>query len=771
MSFDLLKTRRALLVTLLVLLSACGGSDDTTSETAQDTGADAGMDAAGGDDTSADTQTADSASDDADAAPDVEPLRANAGPNVNAYAGDEVTLSGADSTGAATFSWDPGDGSGATAPSSDPTLSHTYSEPGRYRAVLTVENAMGQQRSDEALVTVVNPAVFEPAASSTVAASPDGGWVAVVAPEAGELTVAAVTEEGLGEPTHVPVCAEPRTVTWLDSDTLAAACQGDDRVALLQLDGMEVETLELPYGARPYGVLALDGALWVTLQGRGELARLDEGDAGWEVTARVPVTRDARGVTLLPDGRLAVTRWRSSATHGEIAVVEPTSGEVTRWQLPFVEVPSDSDTETGGVPTWLDTLAVAPDGELLVVPALLANVGVGTALTGEDLTHETTVRAVVFWLDPTTGEVVRSLKQFDDRGFAAAAAFNPWGDYVWVAARGSRAVERLDRFTGGQSGSILNAGFAPSGVATSRDGRWLFVDAHLSRELRQYDVASSSLPTLLASVSTVSSEPWSAEVLLGAQLFNDAFDTRLALDSYIACAHCHLEGASDQLVWDFTGRGEGLRNTIDLRGRAGSGHGPLHWSANFDEPQDFEHDIRGPFGGLGLMTDEDFMSEGRDHPLGTPKAGVSADLDALAAYMTSLADYPRSPWRTDAGELTEAAQRGVALFEQLDCGSCHSGEAMTNSAIVDGEPTLHDVGTLTEASGSRLGGPLPGIDTPTLRGLWDNAPYLHDGSAVTLEEVLTTAAPESVHDTREALSDDERADLIAWLFSLDGSPR
>ena len=51
---------------------------------------------------------------------------------------------------------------------------------------------------------------------------------------------------------------------------------------------------------------------------------------------------------------------------------------------------------------------------------------------------------------------------------------------------------------------------------------------------------------------------------------------------------------------------------------------------------------------------------------------------------------------------------------------------------------LHDVGTGGTTSGSRLGGSLPGIETPTLRGLWESPPYLHDGSARNLAEVFTT---------------------------------
>jgi hypothetical protein len=64
--------------------------------------------------------------------------------------------------------------------------------------------------------------------------------------------------------------------------------------------------------------------------------------------------------------------------------------------------------------------------------------------------------------------------------------------------------------------------------------------------------------------------------------------------------------------------------------------GRLHWSANFDELQDFEGQIRSLAQGSGLMTDAQFNTGTRSQPLGDPKAGVSTDLDALAAYVASL---------------------------------------------------------------------------------------------------------------------------------------
>ena len=65
----------------------------------------------------------------------------------------------------------------------------------------------------------------------------------------------------------------------------------------------------------------------------------------------------------------------------------------------------------------------------------------------------------------------------------------------------------------------------------------------------------------------------------GKQLFYDARDTRLAREGYMSCASCHNDGGGDGRVWDLTGMGEGLRNTVSLRGQRGMAQGFLHWSA------------------------------------------------------------------------------------------------------------------------------------------------------------------------------------------------
>ena len=239
----------------------------------------------------------------------------------------------------------------------------------------------------------------------------------------------------------------------------------------------------------------------------------------------------------------------------------------------------------------------------------------------------------------------------------------------------------------------------------------------------------------VATLSAVGTEKLAANVLLGKKHFYDARDPRLARDRYISCASCHNDGGHDGRVWDLTSLGEGLRNTIALRGRAGA-QGFLHWSANFNEVQDFEGQIRALAGGTGLMSDALFLAGTRSTPLGDAKAGLSTDLDALAAYVASLNAFDPAPARPAAGTLSAAASAGKSVFVALDCAACHAGAAFTGS----GADTRVDIGTIKPSSGSRLGGPLRGIDVPTLRDVWATAPYLHDGSAPTLEAAVQAHA-------------------------------
>jgi len=163
------------------------------------------------------------------------------------------------------------------------------------------------------------------------------------------------------------------------------------------------------------------------------------------------------------------------------------------------------------------------------------------------------------------------------------------------------------------------------------------------------------------------------------------------------------------------------------------------------------------------MSDQAFNSGTVQDPLGDFKTGLSPDLDALATYVESLTEVRASPYRNPNGSLTADAETGKVIFEELQCASCHVGNKFTDSAL----DLFHDVGTIKTTSGQRLGQPLTGLDTPTLKGAWETAPYLHDGSASSLMDVITTANTNDEHGVTSTLSQAEREQLVAYLSQID----
>lgn len=755
------------------------GDGDVGSTSGSGSESESGSESDSGSTESADTETDES---DTDTATDTSAeLDAEAGPDQYAIVEEAVALDGSASTGAALYHWDFGDGTDSGEPSPDPTAEHVYATPGRYYPVLTVFDEMDGSLADNLTVSVTLEPTHQPRATSTVVTEIGGERVAVVSHDASELTVIERVAPGEDAQFEVvdqsPTCAGPRTLSAHEGGGLIA-CPEVDHVQRFTWDDGPGVGWDLPWGSRPTAALMVDDLVVVALAGRGALAiqSILDPSPNFSFIDGFP---DARGLALWPDGRVAVSRWRSPDDRGEITLVDLDTLETELLPLAYDPTPA-SDTEIGGVPSYLDAILVSPTADHVAVPSLQANILHGEYLNGETLTFEFTIRAIVSFLDlePADGQGLIAAsedfdrrKQFDNRGFASAGVHSSRGDYLFVAMRGSRAVERFDTLTSSIAGTLLDVGYAPHGLALSPDDRHLYVHAEFSRELRVYDVSNFDvLPQPIVALATVSAEPLDPEVYRGQQLFNDSFDPRLAKHGYIACAHCHLDGEADRRTWDFTDRGEGLRNTISLLGRGGIAHGPIHWSANFDEVQDFEHDIRGPFAGFGLLDDADWNTGTVSTTLGDPKLGLSEDLDALAAYVESLAEFPRSPYREADGGLTADALAGKALFESptLGCQTCHGGEAMTDSTwLAPADPLLHDVGTITEGSGLRLGEPLTGLDTPTLRGQWNDPPFLHDGSAPTLRDVLTTANPGDLHGMTSQLSPAELDQLVAYLRSLD----
>ena len=710
--------------------------------------------------------------------------------------GAPATLQAGAATGAGpfTYTWDFGDGSPPAGPSSSSSTTHVYAEPGRYPVSVTTTGAQGTTTAAAIQIVYDPPTLPAPTRSGPIVYDASGTRVFNVNPD--NDTVTAIDATTLAKVFEAPVGAGPRTLAFAPDGSLWVACQDDASVSVLRTsDGALLRTIALPRASRPYGIaFRPDGAAaYVSLEagtpswrlragerlyarsttsGRklgfvapGELANvLELHPTSGRVLRALALRGKARGLAVSHDStRLFVTRFVSPhpASEGVVWEVDTATFAALRSLALRFDPGPDTERSGRGVPNYLSSLTLSPNGERLLVPSKKDNTARGLFRDGEPLTFESRTRTIVSAIDLTQGaEDFAARIDLDDRDMAQAVAYSPLGDLFVVATQGSNSLAVFDAKTR-SSLATLPTGRAPQGLVFSPDGTRLFVHAFLSREVTVYDTSElvqglNYNPARIADVSTVASELLAADVLNGKRIFYDASDRRMNLDGYISCASCHLDGGSDGQVWDFTQVGEGLRNTVPLTGRAGVGHGHVHWTANFDEIHDFENDIRLGFAGAGFLLDPDFAAT--ENPLGPPKAGLSSDLDDLAAFVTSLATFPPSPHRRPNGELTADAEQGKAIFQAQGCATCHTPPTYTDGL-------RHDVGTIRPSSGTGIGAPLAGIgfDTPTLRALWQSPPYLHNGAAARLEAVLDEAA----HGGANTLTANARKQLAAYLLQIE----
>jgi YVTN family beta-propeller protein len=683
------------------------------------------------------------------------------------------------------YRWTFGDGTPQTEYSTDTNISHAYAAPGLYTVTVEAIDPDGVITTYSFRQAVyAPPTAKQPTHSSNLAIEPYRARVWMVNQDNDSVSVFdGSTHARIAE---IPVGARPRSLAFAPDGRLWVVNKGDATISIIDPATLAVaQTVALPRASQPFGLaFAPDGgAAYLALEATGRLLKLDA-SSGAE-RGSVAVGAQPRHVSITAAGdRILVSRFvtaplpgegtasvqttvEGQPRGGEVVVVRPTMAVERSIVLRHSDKP-DSLLQGRGVPNYLAPALVSPDGRSAWVPSKQDNILRGTLRDGNNLDFQNTVRAISSRIDlDLLAEDHPARIDHDNSGLGSAAAFHPTGAYLFVALETSRQVAVVDP-VGKAEVYRFAAGRAPDGVAVSADGLTLYVNNFMDRTLGVYDLTrlirfgEFTVP-LVTAAPAIDTDKLAASVLTGKQLFYDAADTRLARDAYISCAACHNDGGADGRTWDFTGLGEGLRNTITLRGRAGA-QGMKHWTANFDEIQDFEGQLRGLGQGTGLMTDEQFHTGTRSQPLGDRKTGLSGDLDALAAYVSSLTASDASPWRNADGTLTAAAVAGRQVFRGAGgCLACHGGTDASDSA----GGTLRNVGTIKKTSGRRLGAPLTGLDTQTLKGAWASAPYLHDGSAATLLDVLTTANAGGLHGSVGSLDAIQRSQLVAYLQQMD----
>jgi mono/diheme cytochrome c family protein len=261
-------------------------------------------------------------------------------------------------------------------------------------------------------------------------------------------------------------------------------------------------------------------------------------------------------------------------------------------------------------------------------------------------------------------------------------------------------------------------------------GSKVYVGNYFADSLSVVDLAADrDTATGAKTIALGPAQPLSA-VRRGELAFNDA---SLCFQGWQSCASCHSSDARvDGLNWDLLN--DGLGNAKNAKSLLFAYKTPPNMA-------------------LGIRANaQQAVRAGFRNILFTLPPEETAS--AVDAYLESLKASP-SPW-LENGQLSKAAARGRKLFfdPKVGCAVCHPADLYT-----DLKP--YDVGTLSR-------GDKPGekFFTPTLVEVWRTAPYLHDGSAATMRDVLTTRNRNDQHGKTSRLTDKQIKDLAAFVLSL-----
>lgn len=548
------------------------------------------------------------------------------------------------------------------------------------------------------------------ARSSAIAVTPDGTRIVVANPDSASVSILdASTRVRVAE---IEIGVAPSTVAVSQDGRRAFAACRDGVVAVADLTGRTATSF--PAGIEPFGVVEHDGRLIVSDTAAARIRAFDT--STFVETGGVDVGEFPRGLAVEPGGRrLFVTHFRS----GNVSVIDLTTMTVER----VISTGADSNLS--------QSLAFATDGSRAFLPQTRSNSG------NPALLFDTTVFPIVAVVDPSLltnlPKERLSLDVVDRPGNMPVDAVATSAGRLYVAYAGSDDLSVIDLVTR-RTLAHLQLGSNPRGLALSPDEQFVYASNALSGTVSVIDTATDTVTATLEATTI----PLTASMLNGKRLFHGSASTRLARDRWISCATCHPDGGTDGRTWFFR---DGPRNTPPLFGVAATL--PMHWSGDLDELADVESTIRNVQAGTGL-------AEGADHCIpacdqAAPNAGRSADLDDLARFMASL-----RPPRAEPAP-SEASMRGQALFmtQRAGCAECHPPPFYTDRR-------RHDVGTgagALERKGSAF-------DTPSLRGLYQTAPYLHDGTAPSLRDAVTR------HGNGALLTEQELEDLVAFLKTI-----
>jgi YVTN family beta-propeller protein len=615
-----------------------------------------------------------------------------------------------------------------------------------------------------ALTVALWPTMSRPAQASTsdgddhytspleVLLSPDGNRLYVLCQDSAEIRVLdAASFQVIGK---VAVGRVPRGISLSpDGTRLFVTNSWDDTLSVIDTKTLAV-TATWPVGAEPSSVVEDRAAkrLYVANRIGNDVAVLNAETGAEE--KRLLAGRGSSYLMLSPDGS------RIYATH-----VYPNP--------PVVRTGFENRTPPESEITVIDTaravvvdrmplhriagvfhLAMSGDGRLGAVAEYHPKNMIPLAHLEHGAAFEDTITVFGADVGGTVEVPLDELERYVSQPFGVAIA--PDKSRIYVTSGGSEMVtvidvQRLLRFihahpapfaqdlsaSANYVAARIAVGLNPRGLALTGDGRKLFVANRLDDSISVIDTRSNRV----ASTIKLEGRKDISAVRHGEQTF---YTARYSFQGQIGCANCHIDSTFDGIEWNLEPDGFG-RSIVDNKLLEGvKDTEPYKWTGtNPDIPTE-----------CGPRTEKYFWrSENYDN----------FTLTDLATYVRSLEPRPNRSRLAD-GELTPAQERGQAIFvrtvdkfkkpipEYNRCSYCHSGPKGTSQKIFD-------VGTRKPTDNTGL------LKAPMLTNIALTAPYLHDGSARSLEEIWTVYNPDDKHGRTNDLTKDELNDLIEYLRS------
>jgi len=528
-----------------------------------------------------------------------------------------------------------------------------------------------------------------------------------------------------------------------DGNLLAVACQVSDEIVLVTTADMTVSR-RLPSTAGPTDVMFMTPRrLAVTHGDSHDLALLDLD--GSRHPRRLPAGQEPYAVDGSADGRVvaAVSRVVKPTPEGVmpgavLTLVDGDSGRIHRQHL----LPSSHLSED---------VAVSADGSFVLVPVVrfrhflpTTQVARGAVMTS----------ALTYLETEPDGAVIHFPLDEVNAYFAdpSGLVLTPDETLAFVASGGTDTISVVDltalrALAAGLDGpgreSIANdlgafhryvvaripTGPNPRNMTVTPDGRTLLVAEHLGDSVAVIDIDTLKMIRRI----DLGGPREQTAARRGARVFHDATGT---FQGEFSCRSCHPDGHTDGLTWDFEIDGVGRQRleTRSLRGVRDTA--PFKWSG---KNPDLETQCGRRFSRV-LMRSAPFRPQ---------------QLADLVTYIESLPMPPRRTGLLDP----EAVERGRRLFFRQVAGD---GQVISKAQRCD---TCHRPPLFTDRLKADVG-TSGAFDTPHLTGVGMSPPYLHDGRALTLEEIWTVHSPADTHGITNDLDKVQLNDLILYLRTL-----